>query len=126
MTKKASKGKGKKSKGGSGDNFGARLAGALKSMGVSKHAIATHDVAKSEYKQAAAIVNHSESLSQFLADSAAQLRETLEILEHIRKEGDKFVLYSKDGKKRLGEYPSREAALNREQQVEYFKNKAGG
>lgn len=54
--------------------------------------------------------------------SAEELREKLAIQEHIRKEGGKYVLYSKDGKKRLGEYGSREEAEKRLRQVEYFKH----
>lgn len=40
----------------------------------------------------------------------------------IRKVGDKYVLYSKDGKKKLGTYGSREAAKKREKQIQYFKH----
>jgi len=45
---------------------------------------------------------------------------------HIVKEGDKWVLYSKDGKKKLGTFDSKEAALKHEAEVEYFKNKDKG
>ena len=44
-----------------GGNFGPRFAGALKSMGVSGHAIGAGDYTKSEAKQAAAIVHSGES-----------------------------------------------------------------
>lgn len=44
--------------------------------------------------------------------------------EVIRKEGDKWFLYSKDGSRRLGgPYDSREDAEDREKQVQYFKRK---
>jgi len=43
----------------------------------------------------------------------------------IRKVGDKYVLFSKDGKKRLGEFKTREEAVKREQVIQYFKNKEG-
>lgn len=43
--------------------------------------------------------------------------------EVIRKEGGKWVIYSKDGSKKLGEYDSEEAAKKRIQQIEYFKHK---
>ena len=43
----------------------------------------------------------------------------------IKKEGNKHVLYSKDGSKKLGTFPSLEAAKKREQQVNYFKAKSG-
>lgn len=39
----------------------------------------------------------------------------------IRKIGDKYVLFSKDGKKRLGEFPSKDKAKMREKQIQYFK-----
>lgn len=41
----------------------------------------------------------------------------------IRKQGDKYVLYSKDGKKRLGRFGSRKAAVKREKQIQFFKQK---
>ena len=44
-----------------------------------------------------------------------------EVDETIRKVGNKYRLYSKKGKN-LGTYDSREAAENREQQVNYFKH----
>lgn len=44
----------------------------------------------------------------------------------IKKNGDKWIIMSKDGKKKLGEYDSRTAAQKRLQQIEYFKNKPKG
>ena len=41
----------------------------------------------------------------------------------IRKQGRKFVLYSKDGRKRLGVFDSVSAARNREDQIKYFASK---
>jgi phosphosulfolactate synthase (CoM biosynthesis protein A) len=40
----------------------------------------------------------------------------------IRKRGNKFVIYSKEGKK-LGERSSRKAAEKRLRQIEYFANR---
>ncbi len=45
----------------------------------------------------------------------------------IKKEGTKYVLYSKtkgkDGKrKRLGSFSSRAAAVKREKEIQFFKN----
>jgi len=40
----------------------------------------------------------------------------------IKKEGYKWVLYTKDGKKVLGEFRTKKAALKRERQIIYFKN----
>lgn len=42
----------------------------------------------------------------------------------IKKEGDKFVLYSKDGSKKLGTFDTEEEAKKREQQVEFFKHRS--
>ena len=41
----------------------------------------------------------------------------------IRKQGFKFVLYTKDGKKKLGEYSTRQEAEKREQQIKFYKAK---
>lgn len=43
----------------------------------------------------------------------------------IVKEGGKYVVKSEDGKKKLGEYQSKEQAAKRLKQIEYFKNKKG-
>ena len=40
----------------------------------------------------------------------------------IRKVGEKWVLFSSDGKKQLGEFDSKEAALKRERQIQFFKH----
>lgn len=40
----------------------------------------------------------------------------------IRKVGEKYCIFSKDGDKRLGCYTSKEAALKRLRQIEYFKH----
>ena len=39
----------------------------------------------------------------------------------IRHEGNKWVIYSHDGKKKLGEYTSKQAAVKRLRQIEWFK-----
>lgn len=41
----------------------------------------------------------------------------------IRKEGSKYVLYSKDGSKKLGTYNTKAEASKREKQIQYFKSK---
>ncbi|HLF28216.1 MAG TPA: hypothetical protein VJG32_17945 [Anaerolineae bacterium] len=43
--------------------------------------------------------------------------------EVIRHEGDKWILYSHDGKKKLGEFTSEEAARKRERQIQFFKHR---
>jgi len=43
----------------------------------------------------------------------------------IVKQGSNFVLKSKDGKKTLGTYKTKEEALKRLRQVEFWKSKAG-
>ena len=40
----------------------------------------------------------------------------------IKKQGDKWVLFSHDGKKKLGEFDSEEAAQKRERQIQFFKH----
>lgn len=44
----------------------------------------------------------------------------------IKKEGNKYCLYSKDGTKKLGEFATREEAVKREMQIQYFKHAKGG
>lgn len=41
----------------------------------------------------------------------------------IKKDGNKYILYSKDGKKKLGSFSSRKAAEKREREIQYFKHK---
>lgn len=41
----------------------------------------------------------------------------------IKKEGTKYILYSKDGKKKLGTFRTKKEAKERERQIKYFKNK---
>lgn len=41
----------------------------------------------------------------------------------IKKKGNKYVLKSKDGTKTLGTYNTKEEALKRERQIQYFKKK---
>ena len=43
------------------------------------------------------------------------------LAEVIRKEGDKWVLYTSDGSRKLGEFDTYEEALERERQIQYFK-----
>ena len=39
-----------------------------------------------------------------------------------KKRGYKWILYTKDGKKKLGEFRTKKNALKRERQIIYFKN----
>lgn len=43
----------------------------------------------------------------------------------IKHEGEKWVLYSHDGKKQLGSFDSEDEAKKREQQINFFKHKKG-
>lgn len=43
--------------------------------------------------------------------------------EYIEKIGDEWVVLSHDRKKRLGSYKTKEDAIKRLRQIEYFKNK---
>ena len=49
-------------------------------------------------------------------------KESVELDEILKKEGSKWVLYSKDGSKKLGEFDTKEDALKRERQIQYFKH----
>lgn len=42
----------------------------------------------------------------------------------IKKEGGKWVLFSKDGSKKLGEFDTKAAAEKREREIQFFKNQA--
>ena len=47
----------------------------------------------------------------------------------LKKEGSKWVLYTKDGSKKLGTFNTKAEALKRERQINYFKHlkkKKGG
>jgi len=46
-----------------------------------------------------------------------------ELSEVIRKSGSEWILYTKDGKKVLGKFKSKEDAMKREKQIQYFKHK---
>ena len=48
----------------------------------------------------------------------------LEVLAHIRKRGDKWVVTNKAGDKTLGTYGTEEEAKKRLRQIEYFKHQA--
>jgi hypothetical protein len=45
------------------------------------------------------------------------------IREKIVKQGSKFVILSKDGSKKLGEYDNEKDAKDRLRQIEFFKRK---
>jgi hypothetical protein len=47
-----------------------------------------------------------------------------DLCETIRKQGNEYVVYSKDGSKKLGTYTSRAAAEKRLRQIEYFKHRS--
>ena len=65
--------------------------------------------------------NDPKGFSQKAHCAGRKKKESVE--ETIRKQGDKYVIYSKDGKKKLGTYNSRKAAEKRLGQIEYFKHK---
>lgn len=46
------------------------------------------------------------------------------LAEHIVKDGNKWKVVSKDYSKDLGTYDSKEEAVKRLRQIEYFKHKA--
>jgi hypothetical protein len=43
----------------------------------------------------------------------------------IKKEGNKWVLYTKDGQRVLGVFSTKQEAMRREKQILYFKHKKG-
>lgn len=43
----------------------------------------------------------------------------------IKKSGYKWILYTKERRKKLGEFRTKKAALKRERQIIYFKNLGG-
>ena len=62
------------------------------------------------------------TLSKKVKGASTNVAFNLGLSETIRKQGDKYVIYSKDGKKKLGTYDSRKAAEKRLGQIEYFKH----
>ena len=58
----------------------------------------------------------------FYNNDDKQRNEEVDLTEHIRKEGDKWIIYSKDMSKKLGSYDSESAAKKRLGQIEYFKH----
>ena len=61
-------------------------------------------------------------LSKKVKGKSTNVLFNLGLSETIRKQGSKYVIYSKDGKKKLGTYDSRAAAEKRLGQIEYFKH----
>lgn len=49
-------------------------------------------------------------------------RMALEMKKMVKREGDKFTVFSQDGSKRLGTYDTEAEAVKRLQQIEYFKH----
>ena len=43
----------------------------------------------------------------------------------IKKEGYKWILYTKEGKKKLGTFKTKKDAIKRERQIQYFKHLKG-
>lgn len=55
-------------------------------------------------------------------ESLKNLNDSMEISETIKKEGDEFVLYTKDGSRVLGRHKTREDAVKQEQAIEISKH----
>jgi hypothetical protein len=93
-----------------------------KGMGV-KDAVAVEDVSPEDEKK---FHNELDDLvHKYFGDSPDEekMKKKYKVKETIRKQGNKYVIYSKDGDKKLGTYNSRKAAEKRLRQIEYFKNK---
>ena len=43
----------------------------------------------------------------------------------IKKQGYKWILFSKDKKKKLGTFKTKKEAIKRERQIQFFKHKGG-
>ena len=56
-----------------------------------------------------------------MSDLAVEFTSVEKVIHH---EGSKWILYSHDGSKKLGEFDTEEAALKRERQINYFKHVA--
>jgi hypothetical protein len=90
----------------------------------------TVDVGPNEIKRQAAKFGNTvdkdgrpPTLSKKVKGKSTNVLFNLGLSETIRKQGNEFVIYSKDGKKKLGSYKSRKAAEDRLKQIEYFKHK---
>ena len=93
-----------------------------KGMGV-KDAVAAEDVSPKDEEK---FHNELDDLvHKYFGDSPDEekMKKKYKVKETIRKQGDKYVIYSKDGDKKLGTYDSRKAAEKRLGQIEYFKHK---
>ena len=79
-----------------------------------------HEAWSAKYKRSIDCSN-PKGFSQRAHCQGRNKKESIE--ETIRKQGNKYVIYSKDGKKKLGTYDSRKDAEKRLRQIEYFKHK---
>lgn len=59
---------------------------------------------------------------QEATDVAVNKEKSARFAEMIKQEGGKWILYSKDGKKKLGTFGSQDEALKRERQIQFMKN----
>jgi len=55
-------------------------------------------------------------------NSSPNILFNLGLTEHIRKEGNKYTVYSKDNKRKFGTYTSKADAEKRLRQIEMFKH----
>lgn len=86
------------------------------------YALGTIEEGDPHIGQQDAMPNTVASVSMLADEIRAGFGMNERIEETIRKQGSKYVIYSKDGSKKLGTYNSRKAAEKRLGQIEYFKH----
>ncbi|MGE4535418.1 hypothetical protein, partial [Halomonas sp.] len=78
------------------------------------------------YKRSYALVDGAVTLGDpvevYVVTTYQPVGESARLAEVIKREGNKWVLYSKDGSKKLGEFDSKEAAEKREKEIKMFKH----
>ena len=78
------------------------------------------------YKRSYAFVDGKVTLGDpvevYVVTTYQPVGESARLAEVIKREGNKWVLYSKDGSKKLGEFDSKEAAEKREKEIEMFRH----
>lgn len=79
--------------------------------------------AKQEIKNILRAIQGHPNQSKVLDIFKKSMKEDIEQLdEHIRKEGNKYTVYSKNGKRKFGTYTSKADAEKRLRQIEMFKH----
>ena len=81
------------------------------------------EAAKGEIRDILRAIQGHPNQSKILDIFKRSMKEDLEVLdEHIRKEGNKYTVYSKNSKRKFGTYTSKADAEKRLRQIEMFKH----